>query len=104
MHHFRNLVNSPYDIRVKGGKVARLPARGEITVEVDPMHLPLYRTLGYFEITEGAAKPKGEAVPDDDKAALDKLRTEYTELLGKKPYGGWKAEELQKRIDAALEA
>ncbi|HWK65393.1 MAG TPA: hypothetical protein VNS34_10655 [Rhizobiaceae bacterium] len=95
MHTIKNLVNSPYDIRLKDGTTARLPARGEITVEVDPLHLPFYRTLGYFEIRESA-----EQQPADD---LARLRADYTEVTGKKPFMGWDAEELQKRIDAALE-
>jgi hypothetical protein len=41
---------------------------------------------------------KGAPVDTD----LAKLRADYTELTGKKPFGGWKAEELQKRIDKAL--
>jgi len=98
MHTIKNLTNSPYDIRLEGGKVERLPARGEITVDVDPMHLPLYRTLGYFEISEGQAASNAG---DDD---IDRLRAEYTELVGKKPYIGWDVAELQKRIDKALEA
>lgn len=91
----KNLVNAPYDIKLVGGKVARLPARGEITVDVDPFHMPLYRALGYFQITEQEA----EKAPS---SGIDALRDEYTELFGKKPYMGWKAAELQKRIDAKL--
>ncbi|MFC6487360.1 hypothetical protein [Nitratireductor sp. GCM10026969] len=104
MHHIKNLTNSPYDIRVKGGKVARLPARGEITVDIDPMHLPLYRTLGYFQITEGKPKAKRQRKPKaPPDPALVKLREEYADLFGTKPYMGWKAAEIQKRIDAKLE-
>jgi hypothetical protein len=104
MHTIKNLVNSPYDIRLVDGTTARLPARGELTVDVDPMHLPLYRTLGYFQLTEIEGNPKKATVlPDEEKAQLAKLRAEYAELTGKKPFGGWKAEELQKRIDKALE-
>lgn len=45
---------------------------------------------------------KKTKVPDTDKEALSKLRAEYTELVGKKPFAGWKADELQRRIDEAL--
>lgn len=118
MQRIKNLTNSPYDIRVKGGKTERLPARGEITVDVDPLHLPLYRTIGYFQLFEGPAVPKAELVgnwkdgkPVADKKAkatkdidpeLAKLRKDYTELTGKKFYHKWDAAELQKRIDEAL--
>ncbi|MGW9332713.1 hypothetical protein [Bosea sp. NPDC055594] len=33
---------------------------------------------------------------------LEKLRKDYEELLGKKPFNGWDAAELQKRIDDKL--
>lgn len=33
---------------------------------------------------------------------IAKLRSDYTELLGKPPFNGWGAEELQKRIDESL--
>ncbi|CAN7517091.1 hypothetical protein [Brucella pseudogrignonensis] len=118
MQRIKNLTNSPYDIRVKGGKTERLPARGEITVDVDPLHLPLYRTIGYFQLSETASVPPAEPVgnwqngkPVAAKKAdatkevdpeLAKLRKDYTELTGKKFFHKWDAAELQKRIDAAL--
>lgn len=59
------------------------------------------------------AKPKAKRNPLDhdgnNKAggavspeAMAKLRADYTEVLGKKPYNGWGAAELQRRIDEAL--
>jgi hypothetical protein len=33
---------------------------------------------------------------------LDKVRKDYEELFGKKPFNGWDAAELQKRIDEKL--
>lgn len=35
---------------------------------------------------------------------LDKVRKDYEELFGKKPFHGWDAAELQKRIDEKLAA
>jgi len=48
-----------------------------------------------------AADSEGEK---DNSGAPDiaRLRADYTELTGKRPYMGWKADELQKRIDEAL--
>lgn len=46
--------------------------------------------------------PGGSKAPDGDKDALNKLRADYTEVLGKKPFPGWDAAELQRRIDEAL--
>lgn len=47
-------------------------------------------------------KAKNAVGGDGDKEALNKLRAEYTDLVGKKPFAGWKADELQRRIDEAL--
>ncbi|MBN7763389.1 hypothetical protein JYP52_19785 [Nitratireductor aquibiodomus] len=108
MQRIKNLTNSPHDVLNAKGKKVRLPARGEIDVDIHPLHLPLYRALGYFEITEGKAakaatvQPVGGAGAGDDDLA--KLRADYQEVVGKRAYHGWDAEELQKRIDAALEA
>lgn len=33
---------------------------------------------------------------------IDKIRKDYEELFGKKPFNGWDAAELQKRIDEKL--
>ena len=35
---------------------------------------------------------------------LDKVRKDYEELFGKKPFNGWDVAELQKRIDEKLAA
>lgn len=43
-----------------------------------------------------------KARPADDKEALAKLRADYQEVVGKKPFPGWKADKLQRRIDEAL--
>jgi hypothetical protein len=46
--------------------------------------------------------PGGSKAPAGDRDALNKLRADYTEVLGKKPFPGWDAAELQRRIDEAL--
>ena len=51
-------------------------------------------------VLQKAKNAAGSAV--DGKEALNKLRAEYTDLVGKKPFAGWKADELQRRIDEAL--
>lgn len=118
MQRIKNLTNSPYDIRVKGGKTERLPARGEIMVDVDPLHLPLYRTIGYFQLFETKSVPPAEPVGNwqngkpvaatkatatkEVDPELAKLRQDYKELTGKKFFHKWDVAELQKRIDAAL--
>lgn len=44
-----------------------------------------------------AGKAKKEADPGDDLAAL---RAEYERVIGKKPFGGWKADTLRQKIAA----
>lgn len=51
---------------------------------------------------QGVAKPKPASPPTRDKDDLKKLRADYQEVLKKKPFGGWDAAELQRRIDEAL--
>lgn len=47
-------------------------------------------------------KKGGSKAPLGDKAALNKLRADYQEVVKKKPFAGWNAAELQRRIDEAL--
>ena len=114
MLRIKNLTNSPYDIVDAEGKKVHLPARGEIETSVHAMHLPLYRSIGYFQITETGEKPAdpldhdgdgekgGSLSVDGDKDVMSKLRADYQEIVGKRAFPGWDAAELQKRIDAAL--
>lgn len=89
----KNLTNSPYDLQSVGGPV-RLPAFGEVSGEFAD---------DYLLLLEASMAVKVESANiDDGKGDLAKLRAEYTDLTGKKPFHGWATEELQKRIDAAL--
>lgn len=47
-------------------------------------------------------KPK-KPQPQTSIEGLKKLRADYQEVLKKKPFGGWDAVELQRRIDEALQ-
>lgn len=113
----KNLTNSPYPVVLADGSKTILPARGTLEgVDVHPMHLPLYRAIGYFQITDGETKKlhpldhdgdgrKGGSLPASDAdEALQALRDEYTELTGKKPHHLWREARLQDEIDKALEA
>lgn len=98
MLRIKNLINSPYSIQLADGTKVTLPARGTLdAVDVHPHHLPLYRSIGYFQIEEVTGAPEPET---DD---LDGLRDEYKELTGKDADGRWKAERIQSEIDKALE-
>lgn len=112
----KNLTNSPHPIVLADGTKAILPARGRLeNVEVHPLYLTAYRSLGYFQITESETKvadpldhdgdgKKGGSQPasDADDEVL-RLRAEYTDLTDKKPHHLWRAERLQTEIDKALE-
>lgn len=113
----KNLTNSPYPVVLADGSKKMLPARGTLeNVDVHPQHLPLYRAIGYFQVTEGKAKPadpldhddggkKGGSLPSDaGDAEIQRLRDEFTELTRKKPHHLWKAERLQAEIDKAMGA
>lgn len=49
---------------------------------------------------DGDGKPGGSKAPADD-GRLAGLRAAYVEALGKRPFPGWGAEELERRIEAA---
>lgn len=71
LRRIKNLTNSPYPIMLADGKQDILPARGELeNVDVHPLHLPLYRMIGYFQIEEAddeEVKPK-DTKPKEDKS------------------------------------
>ena len=54
MLRIKNLTNSPYPIMMADGSKEILPARGEIDADIHPQHLSLYRSLGYFVISNVA--------------------------------------------------
>lgn len=51
---------------------------------------------------DGDGKKGGAPKPSDDAGDLAAFRGEYEAKLGKKPFMGWDAAELQKRIAAAV--
>lgn len=97
----KNLTASPYDLETTTG-YARLPAFGEITRptkdepgEFKGDYLQLLESSMAVKVTDAPSEP---AQGDD----LAKLRADYAEIVGKKPYHGWDAAELQAKIDEAL--
>lgn len=86
----KNLTNSPYKI---GNKM--LPARGELKgVDVTQSELQMYRTIGYFKITESSQK--------EIKKHIDVLRDEYKELSGDEPDKRWSVSRLKSEIEKIL--
>lgn len=102
------------------GADGAVPVGTEIDVSEAPKHLD-----GRYEIVTGSAtakkvaitnpakgahpldhdedgKPGGSKAAEGDKDALAKLRTDYQEVVGKRPFPGWDADELQRRIDEKL--
>lgn len=78
----------PRDARILQaiGKAKEAPAKAEKA----PRYVPVDERRATMDDTHRPA--------DDDRAAL---REEYTEVVGKKPFGGWDAETLREKIAAA---
>lgn len=98
----KNLSGFPLDVSTLSGP-AVLPAYGDLKdVELGALDAEVMRQSPYVEMTEAGELKKPEAAQpaDDDKMA--KLRADYLEIVGKRAYHGWSAEELQEKIDAKL--
>lgn len=65
----------------------------------DPRFARVLGKLGYAT-RHLVAKAPGASSEDD----LDAARARYQEVLGKRPYHGWSADELREKIAAAGEA
>lgn len=65
----------------------------------DPRYARILGKLGY-ERGDLVADAKGEREED----ILSKLREEYQDVVGKRAYHGWDADELRERIAAAKDA
>jgi hypothetical protein len=76
----------------------------------DPRYARILSRLGYAtrrmqaeavtgEVNAPAQEPSTASEASDE---LSDLRAQYQEIVGKKPYHGWGADELRKRIDEAL--
>ncbi|NSX90131.1 hypothetical protein [Agrobacterium tumefaciens] len=88
----KNLTNSPFDLQSPKGTV-RLPAFGQVSGEFTGEYLQLLKASLAVEVIEKT---------EDSGDALGKLRTDYQEVFGKRPFHGWSAKELQEKIDAKL--
>jgi ribosome-binding protein aMBF1 (putative translation factor) len=98
----KNLTASPYDLQTTTG-FARLPAFGEVTRPTKDE--PGEFTGDYLQLLEASMAVKVLGAPskfEDAGDELAKLRADYLEVVGKKPYHGWSAEELQNKIDEKL--
>ncbi|MCW5722146.1 MAG: hypothetical protein KIS86_13480 [Devosia sp.] len=82
------------------------------TVKTD-RHARLYAALGKARsaglidappapVARKIATPPKSPASGNEASALDKLRADYFEVVKKKPYHGWDAAELQRRIDETL--
>jgi len=104
MKTIRNLTKSPYDLRSVDG-IVRLPALGDVTAEFAADYLAILEKSRTVEVLDpldhdGDGKKGGSLKPEatDDLVAV---RAEYLAVVGKKPFHGWDAAELHKRIAAA---
>ena len=65
----------------------------------DPRFARILSKLGYDRRDMVAQSEPAGPVQDD----LTDLRAEYQEVVGKKPYHGWSAEEIRSRIAQAVD-
>lgn len=82
----KNLTNGPYELLDKDGKKVTLPARGTIEIEPHAMQAGMYKSIGYFEVSESDGR--------------DDLRTKYHDLTGEHPDNRWGEKRLQDEIKA----
>ena len=109
----KNQSGFPLDVPTIAGPVI-LPAYGEVIAELDALNAEVMRQSPYVELVEGDqvdpldhdgdGRKGGSAAPAGDADELKRLRAEYTDLAGKKPFAGWKADRLQSEIDKLLVA
>lgn len=64
----------------------------------DPRFARVLGKLGYETTDLSAQEVDSDAVDEDGAADLTKLRVEYDEVFGKKPYHGWDAATLASKI------
>lgn len=96
MYKIRNLTNSPYDLIDADGKKVRLPARGEVTTSLHPMHEGLYRAIKYMEL-EPAPEDTGDTDGPEDE--LETWRSLYESEKGEQPDGRWGIKKIQKELE-----
>lgn len=88
----KNLTNSPFDLHSPTGTV-RLPAFGQVSGEFTGEYLQLLKASLAVEVIEKT---------EDNAGELAKLRADYLDVFGKRPFHGWSAEEIQAKIDQKL--
>lgn len=80
-----NLTNSPYELMDEEGKKVVLPARGEINgFNPHPMQIGLYRSIGYFKITDEAA-PAKDAAQESDHEVDQSVTEDQPKRRGRPP-------------------
>ena len=94
MYKIRNLTNSPYDLIDADGNKVRLPARGEVTTSLHPLHEGLYRAIKYMELEPVA--PEDTGGPDEE---LETWRSLYEAEKGEHPDGRWSVKRIQKELE-----
>ena len=68
----------------------------------DPRYAKILGKLGYERRDMVAEQPKDASETETDDE-LTTLRAQYQEVVGKRAYHGWSAEELQEKINEASE-
>lgn len=99
--YFTTRTHSDARVLVAIGKAREQRVPGSVTVPSAAVLAKAKRAANPLD-HDGEGALNGSKAPEVDKDALNKLRADYTEVLGKKPFPGWDAAELQRRIDKAL--
>lgn len=72
------------------------------TVEVSEAFAKVHRDAWCDDLSQldhdGDGEPGGSTAAEGDKEDLAALRKHYEEVLGKRPFPGWDADELNRRI------
>jgi hypothetical protein len=83
--NIKNLTNSPYELMDEDGKKVVLPARGEINgFKPHPMQIGLYRSIGYFKITDNA-EPAKDVEQEDDPVVEQQATEDQPKRRGRPP-------------------
>lgn len=105
-YRLKNLSGYPLDVPTLNGP-AILPAYGEITAELSAFEMEVMHHSTIVDISDDPLDhdgdgQKGGSKPAEEGDELTKLRADYLDVMGKRPYHGWTAEQLQEKIDAHL--
>jgi len=94
-----NMSEAPYGVRTATGGLCFIKPGATRTVEpADPARLARLTFLAIAPAIDLPAPPAGLAAHIDGEDDLRILRAAYAVKLGKRPFPGWDADELKRRM------